>query len=738
MGIRAEPRTDAPALPPESGLRFYIPITSSLPERRPRTLKHGDSFGLFDHNGDIVGGDGSPEGLYHEDTRYVSEFRLTINGQRPLLLGSAVKDDNSLLTADLTNPDLFREGRLEQPRDTVHVARSRFLWRKCSYERLQVHNFDDCRRAIEIQLEFACDFADMFEVRGTQRAARGTLSAQVEGGRNVVFTYTGLDAVIRRTTIRFDPKPAILDGWHARFDLDLEPGTSVPLFMAIGIGDAPDSDPAAREAPSRCFSPRLRAARRALRQSTARATSVATSNEIFNEVVRRSVADLYMLVTDTEFGPYPYAGIPWFSTVFGRDGIITAMQMLWLDPDIARGVLSYLAATQSTASDPAADAQPGKILHEARKGEMALLGEVPFRQYYGSVDSTPLFIMLAGLYLERTGDVELIRRLWPNLEAALGWIDDYGDYDGDGFVEYYRETENGLSNQCWKDSVDSVFHADGRLARGPLALCEVQGYAWAAKRLAAKMARAVGIADAPAALEQQAENLRRRFEEAFWCDEIGTYAIALDGEKRPCRVRSSNAGQLLFTGMVDPVRAGRVADQMLSPDFFSGWGIRTIGTAEARYSPISYHNGSIWPHDNALIAAGLRRYGFTSHTRRLFSGLFDAASYMELRRLPELFCGFRRLHGRGPTLYPVACSPQAWASATPFGLLQACLGLEFDPAGKTIWFRRPHLPDFLDELVLRGLSLPGGRIDVRLHRYQNEVSVNVLRREGDAKVSVSF
>lgn len=724
--------TPPPGRGSESGLRFYIPVSSSLPERRPRTLKHGDSFGLFDHNGDIVGGEGSPEGLYHEDTRYVSVLRLTINGQRPLLLGSAVKDDNSLLTADLTNPDLFLEGELDQRRNTIHLARARFLWDRASYERVSAHNFDDRARGVSIAFEFACDFADIFEVRGARRPRRGAVSARVEPGRAVTYTYEGLDGRVRRAIIRFDPAPALLDANHARFDLTLQPGERAFLVLAIQVEPCPDTTP-----PRHAFIPRLREARRALRRSTARAASVETSNAVFNEVLCRSMSDLYMLITDTDYGPYPYAGLPWFSTVFGRDGLLTAMQTLWIDPDIARGVLGFLAATQAREADPETEAEPGKILHETRKGEMAQLGEVPFRHYYGSVDSTPLFVMLAGLHFERTGDLEAVRALWPNIEAALDWIDTCGDRDGDGFIEYDGASGSGLVNQGWKDSLDSVFHADGRLAGGAIALCEVQGYVWAARTLAAAMARALGLAPRAEALEKQAEGLRRNFENVFWCEEISSYAIALDGDKAPCRVRASNAGHLLFTGIAAPERAARIADQLLDPDFFSGWGVRTLAATEARYSPMSYHNGSIWPHDNALIAAGLKRYGHTGHVQRLFAGLFEAAAYMDLRRLPELYCGFRRMPGKGPTFYPVTCSPQAWASVAPFTFLQACLGIEFDPAGEAVWFRRPCLPEFLDEVVLRNLALPGGRLDVILHRYGDEVSVNVLRREGGGTVSVS-
>jgi glycogen debranching enzyme len=403
---------------------------------------------------------------------------------------------------------------------------------------------------------------------------------------------------------------------------------------------------------------------------------------------------------------------------------------------VARGVLKRLAAFQAKSVDPLADAEPGKILHEMRGGEMAALREVPFAQYYGSVDSTPLFVMLAGMYVERTGDDETLRELWPAVEAALGWIDGPGDPDRDGFVEYQRATEQGLQNQGWKDSYDAIFHADGKLAEGNIALAEVQGYVFAAKHLASRLALRIGLPDKARQLEAEAEQLAARFEEAFWCEELGTYALALDGKKMPCAVRASNAGQLLFTGIVREDRARMVAADLMRPHFFTGWGIRTIARGEARYNPMSYHDGSIWPHDNALITLGLARYGLKHSVEAVFKGLFDTAAYMDLRRLPELFCGFQREKRRGPTLYPVACAPQAWASATPYTLLEAALGIEFDVARGEIRFRNPRLPAFLQYVVLRDLRLGESSVDLCLRKHDNDVSLEVLRTRGQIQVSI--
>ncbi len=403
---------------------------------------------------------------------------------------------------------------------------------------------------------------------------------------------------------------------------------------------------------------------------------------------------------------------------------------------MARGVLKRLAAFQAKSVDPLADAEPGKILHEMRGGEMAALREVPFAQYYGSVDSTPLFVMLAGMYVERTGDDETLHELWPAVEAALGWIDGPGDPDKDGFVEYQRATEQGLQNQGWKDSYDAIFHADGKLAEGNIALAEVQGYVFAAKHLASRLALRIGLPDRARQLEAEAEQLAARFEEAFWCEELGTYALALDGKKMPCAVRASNAGQLLFTGIVREDRARMVAADLMRPHFFTGWGIRTIARGEARYNPMSYHDGSIWPHDNALITLGLARYGLKHSVEAVFKGLFDTAAYMDLRRLPELFCGFQREKRRGPTLYPVACAPQAWASATPYTLLEAALGIEFDVARGEIRFRNPRLPAFLQYVILRDLRLGESSVDLCLRKHENDVSLEVLRTRGQIQVSI--
>ena len=706
--------------------QHYIETETSLVQRALRSLKHEDAFAVFDDYGDIGVGRAGPEGIYFNDTRFLSWYELRFEGMRPLLLSSDVQDDNAALSVDLANPDVHADDGISLPRGTIAFERTKFLWQAVCYERIGFRNYADSHRRFRVDICFSADFRDLFEVRGETRAKRGKVSALITKA-GVEFHYEGLDNLKRKTELRFSPEPVQLETNRATFEFDLAPKERGSLFVSVLCQDR--NQPHCLD-----FQKAFRARRRDIRATTSNIAAVASSNDVFNEVCRRSTSDLYMLISRTAHGLYPYAGVPWYSTPFGRDGIITAMLLLWLDPAVAKGVLHYLAATQSKTFDAFADAEPGKILHETRNGEMALLGEVPFRLYYGTVDATPLFVMLAGMYVERTGDMETLKAIWPNIKAALHWIETYGDKDGDGFIEYARQTDAGLVNQGWKDSYDSIFHADGALAQGPVALCEVQGYVFNAKTHASKLANRLGEFDLGNKLRADAQTLQSNFEATFWCEDLGAYALALDGRKQPCRVRTSNSGHALFSGIASPERATRVAQTLLSRDSFSGWGIRTVASGEARYNPISYHNGSIWPHDNAIIALGFSRYGLAKEAAQVFTAIFEAACHQELRRLPELFCGFIRKPHRGPTAYPVACAPQAWAAAAPFAFLGACLGMDLCHETDLIRFLDPIMPDFLDFVDLSHLSLRDLRVDLKFHRHGPDVTLNLLSKRGEAKV----
>jgi glycogen debranching enzyme len=716
------------------GEKWYVAATAASAEEQPQTLKQGRTFGLFDRFGDMQVLVADKEGLYHDDTRYLSHIELTIDGARPLHLGSSVEDSNSLLAIDLMNPDLPAcEGRDALPKGTLHIFRAKVLWEGACHEHVRISHHGGEATTVRIEFTFAGDFADLFEVRGMRRERRGELGAPEVQRDEVVLPYRGLDGVARCTRIRFEPRPAFLDGTRAGFELRLEPGSEHHLYCTV-LCDASSEDDALPRA--RSYDEALQRNRQARRDWSEGHCHVSTSNPLVNLWLERSVSDLAMLTTRMPTGPYPFAGVPWYSTTFGRDGILTALEYLWVDPSLARGVLAFLAQTQASESDAANDAEPGKILHEARYSEMARTHEIPFGRYYGSVDSTPLFVVLAGAHYARTRDAEFARRLWPHVLRALDWMDRAGDADGDGFVEYARRSREGLVQQGWKDSHDSIFHRDGTMADAPIALCEVQGYVYEAKHAASELARVMGDVALAQRLKHEAEQIKHRFDGAFWCEPLGSYAIALDGGKRQCQVLSSNAGHTLWSGIASQAHAQRIIDGLMGPAFFSGWGIRTIAAGSARYNPMSYHNGSIWPHDNALIAMGMARYGRTEAAMELFAATFDASLFFDGHRLPELYCGFPRRPGAGPTLYPVACSPQAWAAAAPFGMLQACLGLEVRAEHHEIVLRRPRLPNFIDWMRVKNLGAPGPSVDLLLQRYERNVGVEVVRKDEGVRVTV--
>jgi glycogen debranching enzyme len=706
---------------------FYILATDASADYVGRVLKDGDTFAVFDRHGDIKPGGLGQEGLYHEGTRFLSRVLFKLGNGRPFLLNSTVKEDNLLFVVNMTNPDVYRAGQLMLPRGTLHITRTKLLRHSTCYETLRFINYGLSAVEVRFSIEFGADFDDVFEVRGMSRQRRGRRSDGKIEADQVYFAYDGLDGVRRQTRIHCAPTPDDLSSSGAVYIQGLGPKEEKEFFLtyACEINGASSNGMSYGRAHEE--------AEVALTRLQSQASHVRTSSEQFNEWLLRSSSDLHMMFTATPFGFYPYAGVPWFSTPFGRDGIITALEYLWVNPEIARGVLGYLAAFQAKQKDLDRDAEPGKILHEARKGEMAALREIPFDLYYGSVDGTPLFVMLAGAYLDYTHDLDFIQSIWPNIDLALRWIDSYGDRDDDGFLEYARSSPNGLIQQGWKDSFDAVFHSDGSLAQGPIALCEVQGYAYAARMAGAAIASALGQTKKAKMLLSRAEVLKENFQKSFWCEEISTYALALDGEKRQCQVSTSNAGHCLYAGIAGAEQARRIASTLIQEHSFSGWGVRTVAVSEARFNPMSYHNGSIWPHDNALIAAGLARYGFKDQASRILTGLFEASHFVEYR-LPELFCGFYRREGEGPVPYPVACSPQAWAAASVFLLLQAILGMKIDAAHSRLSFVQPVMPEFLDEIQIDNLKVGAGSVDVLLHRRARYATVEILRREGRVDV----
>jgi glycogen debranching enzyme len=694
-------------------------------------LKADDTFALVNRFGDLQRAGGNEQGLYHRGTRFLSRLELRIAQRRPLFLSSGMLDDNIVLAVDLSNPDLPLPNCDDLiPYGTLHVARSLLVRDGLYLQRLAITNHGAGALTVPLSLHFAADFVDIFEVRGTSRERHGELLAATTAPGCAVLSYRGLDQITRRTRIELTPAPQSITGSDASFALQLESKQTTVLEIAIVCEVEQEGS---REKPT--FDTALTRAVARSRQRIEQECNVRSSNERFNAWLERSRSDLHMLTTDTRHGLYPYAGVPWFSTPFGRDGIWTALQALWLSPEYAAGVLRFLSATQSRTSDDANDAEPGKIVHELRDGEMAALREIPFGRYYGSIDSTPLYLMLAAQYHRATGDTALVQAIWPHLLEAVTWLERYGDSDGDGFIEYGRRSKDGLVQQGWKDSNDSVFHADGALAAGPIALCEVQGYAYAARLGMADLAVAQGEPELATRFRREASELRQRFDAAFWCESVGSYALALDGAKRPCEVRSSNAAHCLYTGIALPERAPALHAQLSGDDMFSGWGLRTLSSRERRYNPMSYHNGSIWPHDNAIAAEGLAAYGCREGSLAILTGLFGASEHVELSRLPELFCGFPRRSGQGPTLYPVACSPQAWAAGAVFMLLKAVLGMDIDAREQRVTFRCPLLPDFLSELWISNLRVGAASVDLRLQRYPGDVGITVLNKRGDVQLA---
>ncbi len=708
--------------------RYYISASAVMVDPRRMILKDDDLFGLFDRYGDIIPYGNNDTGLYYGGVRHLSSYELRIEGRRLLFLSANVDEDNIVLNVDLTNPDRYVKEKLVLNKDAVHVMRSRVFLKDTCYEMLSLRNFSSVEARFDIELAVEADFRDIFEIRGIKRKARGQVLPPNRRSNGLDLSYQGLDRIKRVTSVTTMRRPDSVQDDGIGFQIALEPAGREDIYIAIDCSSELHGGIAVS------FSEAVTERRHKIDVLERSSAGMLSSNERFNDSTKRSLSDINMMLTETDGNLYPYGGIPWYCTPFGRDGLITALECLWIKPQVAKGVLAYLARTQAHELDPAKAAEPGKILHEARQGEMAALNEIPFGLYYGSVDSTPLFLMLAGAYWKRTGDDDLIRELWPAIKRSIGWLEQYGDPDGDGYLEYTPHRE-GLRNQGWKDSQDSVFHADGMLAEGSIALCEVQGYSYAAKKRTAAIAKFMGEEELASRLLTEAQRLREQFNRDFWDDELGCFVLALDGQKKPCRVMASNAGHALFSGIAEPQKALQVVRLLTSARMFSGWGVRTLAEGEVRYNPMSYHNGSVWPHDNAMIAWGISFYGLKEAFLRIFTGMFEASLTMEANRLPELFCGFPRRKRAAPTHYPVACSPQTWASGSLLFMLQASLGMSFDAESNMVVFRNPVLPGFLSKIYLTNLMVSRGKtVDLTINRYAEGVTVEIMRKSKGVSV----
>jgi len=711
--------------------QFYVLATSSLLEETTFTLKHNDSFGIFSKYGDILPYGKSVQGLFYEGTRFLSDFQLRIEGHEPLFLSSNLKEGNEMISVDLTNPDVIENGKLRLEKGLIHILRKKILWEGVYYEQMVINNYGLNKLEFNLEFSFDANFDDIFEVRGTKRTKKGAKSPLKAENGKIAIGYTGLDGIERTTRISLCPEPDEMKGNSVFYHIKLIPQQSILISITIAFIISGE-----KENEVIGFQPAVKKCKRRLDYINQTSCDIFTSNEQFNHWITRSKADMITMISETPFGPYPYAGIPWYNTPFGRDGIITALECLWISPEVAKGVLLYLAANQAKTEDSYRDAEPGKILHETRKGEMAELNEIPFKQYYGSIDATPLFIVLAGWYFTRTDDLETIKNIWPHIELALEWINKYGDIDGDLFVEYVRKETSGLFNQGWKDSFDAVSYSDGRIADPPIALCEVQGYVYDAWQKASMLAKALGFEEKAQELTIQAKKLKQKFHENFWSDDKSTFYLALAEGKKPCNIVSSNAGHCLFSGIATEKQAKQISEVLLSKSMFTGWGIRTLASGEVKFNPMSYHNGSVWPHDNALIAYGLSKYGLKNEVNRIAAALFDASLFIEGQRLPELFCGFKRRKGEPPTAYPVACSPQAWSVASVFMIIQAFLGIEVDVVANVIRFHKPTLPDFMDTLIIKNLKFRKHQLNIQVIRTPENVSIGILNKDTTVRLEI--
>jgi glycogen debranching enzyme len=688
-------------------------------------LKHDRLFMLVDPHGNIAPPGICSLGLFQDDTRILSHYALSVHGGPPDLLSAQVPSAFGA-QIDLAVSNLPFGGDRWDPRNVVHIRRELALADRL-VERVTLTGYLGTPEHYWIDLELGCDFADIFEVRGWRRRERGQHYAPEPMGDALVFAYRGRDGRLLRTVVRFRQPPDRLTERSARWNLRLDCERQVELEWEVYADEGGDR----RIFPSRGLDDCRNTLEHVYRGWHEGNSRWETDVDDFDALLHRAADDLRALYVEVDGEKVISAGIPWYSTVFGRDSVITSLQALPLQPQIAIDTLRYLARRQGRREDPYTEEQPGKILHELRRGEMARSGEIPHVPYYGSIDATPLWLILLHETWRWTGDTALVRELLPNAERALEWIDRFGDQDGDGFVEYARTSEQGLVNQGWKDSGNGVPFPDGQLPEPPIALVEVQGYVYDAKLRMAELYRHVGQTERAAKLRREAAELRNRIRSAFWLEKLGIFALALDGRKRPIPTATTNAGHLLWSRVPSPEVARRLASRFLEPDFFSGWGVRTLSAAHPVYNPMSYHNGSIWPHDNAILVLGMALHGHARAALPIVRALFEAGVHSEFQRLPELYCGMTRQTGSRPVNYPVSCSPQAWASGSLYMLLQALLGIYPEAQSRILHVRDPVLPDFLSELSVSGLAIGGSRVALQFRRHGTRTLANLLSVEGD-------
>ena len=703
-------------------------------------IKHGNLFFLAPPEGEVPFTFGHGFGLYYHDCRYLNGYELLVGDAHPEALGARASEGGRAVF-QLTTPELRAPDGRTIHRETLGLKWERVIdAEQCLlHERLEIQNFGYEPVEFPLSMRYRAGFEDVFEIRGLLREVKGKLYRPRWKEKCLCFTYEGGDNVSRSLAVHFDPLPAVVKGNTVQFQFKLQPNEcrQIRIVLAISESDGVPSTVCAQANIHRELSTVNRGIKSEAEEWITHETDVRSDSPLLNRVMRRSLMDLHMLKTTIAGDEFFAAGVPWFVTLFGRDCLITSLQTMAYGSDTAADTLRLLARYQGTQVSDWRDEQPGKILHELRVGELARMNKIPHTPYYGTIDATPLFIILMSSYANWTGDLSLFQELRPHIEQAIEWIDRYGDVAGDGYVSYLSNTNKGLINQGWKDSGDAVVTEDGQFGRPPIALVEVQGYVYLAKTSIADLYARIGDEERAARLRQEAHDLRVRFNRDFWLEEEGCYALALEAGHRPCRVMSSNPGQALWTGIVDKEKAGRVVDRLMKPDLFSGWGIRTLSCKERRYNPMGYHLGTVWPHDNSLIAAGFRRYGYDEAASRIFVGLLEAAMEFEDYRLPELFTGFAREEYGVPVRYPVACHPQAWAAgAVPF-LVETCLGLVPDAFEKRLKIVRPSLPDFIGLVEIRHLRVGAGSVDLRFQRNKDgTLEAKVVQVVGDLSVEI--